>query len=206
MKSIVITIVLVSLLGLMAYTNPNLDAYQNFIQQKIIQETRKTGDKSEQALALFFGGIASSLVASQTVRNDYVFFSIYDTKFDKEYFKSIGIFKNFILLKTPESFKYPNTVKARQQIAKFSNALDMYRLEVGRYPTTNEGLQALIKPPPGASRWNGPYLTKDVILEDPWGNDYHYRSPSRSGRAFEVYSLGADNAEGGTGESQDIFN
>ena len=109
----------------------------------------------------------------------------------------------------PQVLKYlssANTETARQQIANFSNALDMYRLEVGRYPTTNEGLQALVDPPSGASRWNGPYLNKDVIPRDPWGNDYHYRSPGGSGRPYEIYSLGADNAEGGTGENQDVVN
>ena len=59
--------------------------------------------------------------------------------------------------------------------------------------------------PSGASRWNGPYLRKNIIPKDPWGNDYQYRQPGQSsGGAFDLYSLGADNAEGGDGENQDV--
>ncbi len=76
---------------------------------------------------------------------------------------------------------------------------------MGRYPNTNEGLQALVAQPSGATRWNGPYLRKNVVPKDPWGNDYQYRSPGEhSGGAFDLYSLGADNAEGGDGENQDV--
>jgi general secretion pathway protein G len=74
---------------------------------------------------------------------------------------------------------------------------------VGRYPTTAEGLQALVVQPVGVNRWNGPYLRKNIIPKDPWGNDYHYRSPGQHG-AFDLYSLGTDNAEGGEGENQDV--
>ncbi len=96
-----------------------------------------------------------------------------------------------------------NTKTAKLQIQDFSTALDVFRLDVGRYPTTAEGLQALIVQPVGVNRWNGPYLRKNVIPKDPWGNDYQYRSPGQHG-AFDLYSLGADNAEGGEGENQDV--
>jgi general secretion pathway protein G len=96
-----------------------------------------------------------------------------------------------------------NTKTAQLQIHDFSTALDVYRLDVGRYPTTAEGLQALVAQPAGVDRWNGPYLRKNVIPKDPWGNDYHYRSPGQHG-AFDLYALGADNAEGGEGENQDV--
>jgi general secretion pathway protein G len=96
-----------------------------------------------------------------------------------------------------------NTKTAQLQIQDFSTALDVFRLDVGRYPTTAEGLQALVVQPAGVDRWNGPYLRKNVIPKDPWGNDYLYRSPGQHG-AFDLYSLGADNAEGGEGENQDI--
>ena len=95
------------------------------------------------------------------------------------------------------------TKTARLQIEDLSATLDLYRLEVGRYPTTSEGLQALIEAPAGASRWNGPYLKKELIPKDPWDNDYQYRSPGEHGD-FDLYSLGADNAPGGEDESQDI--
>lgn len=96
-----------------------------------------------------------------------------------------------------------NTKTAQLQIQDFSTALDVFRLDVGRYPTTAEGLQALVVQPAGVDRWNGPYLRKNVIPKDPWGNDYLYRSPGQHG-AFDLYSLGADNAEGGEGENQDV--
>jgi general secretion pathway protein G len=106
----------------------------------------------------------------------------------------------------PQVMKYlssANTDTARLQIADLGAALDLYRLEVGRYPTTEEGLQALIEAPPDATRWSGPYLKKNIIPKDPWNNDYQYRSPGDYG-AFDLYTLGADNAEGGEGEDQDI--
>ncbi len=99
-----------------------------------------------------------------------------------------------------------NTKTAKLQIEDFSTALDAFRLDMGRYPSTNEGLQALILAPGGnANRWNGPYLRKNLIPKDPWSNDYQYRAPGQhSGGAFDLYSLGADNAEGGDGENQDV--
>ena len=90
------------------------------------------------------------------------------------------------------------------QIEELSAALDLYRLEVGRYPTEQQGLVALIDRPTGVDQWNGPYLRKRVIRQDPWGNDYHYRSPGEYG-PFDLYSLGADNAEGGEGEERDML-
>jgi general secretion pathway protein G len=74
---------------------------------------------------------------------------------------------------------------------------------MGRYPSTAEGLQALVVQPSGATRWNGPYLRKNIIPKDPWGNDYQYRAPGQHGY-FDLYSLGADNVEGGDGENQDV--
>ena len=97
-----------------------------------------------------------------------------------------------------------NTRTAKLQIEDFSTALDAFRLDMGRYPTGAEGLQALVVQPSGATRWNGPYLRKNIIPKDSWGNDYQYRVPGQHGCAFDLYSLGADNAEGGDGENQDV--
>lgn len=97
-----------------------------------------------------------------------------------------------------------NTKTAKLQIEDFSTALDAFRLDMGRYPNTAEGLNALIAAPGSASRWNGPYLRKNIIPKDPWGHDYQYRAPGQHGGAFDLYSLGADNAEGGDGENQDV--
>ncbi len=106
----------------------------------------------------------------------------------------------------PQVMKYLGTASsdtARQQIENFSTALELYRVDVRRYPTSEEGLRALIEAPPGADRWNGPYLKKSKIPSDPWDNEYVYRSPSEHG-PFEIYSLGADNTQGGEGENRDI--
>ena len=93
---------------------------------------------------------------------------------------------------------------ARQQIQLFETALDTLRLDVGRYPTTQEGLEMLRTRPFGVDRWDGPYLKKDVPL-DPWGNPYMYRSPGKSG-AFDLFSYGADGVQGGEAENSDIVN
>lgn len=96
------------------------------------------------------------------------------------------------------------TKTAKLQIEDFSTALDLYNLEVGRYPTSSEGLTALITRPASANNWNGPYLKKQQVPKDPWGQDFQYRQPGDGGRQFDVYSLGSDNREGGDGEAQDV--
>jgi len=96
------------------------------------------------------------------------------------------------------------TKTAALQIKELGSALDLYRLEVGSYPQTSDGLDALITKPAGANNWNGPYLTKKVIRKDPWGHDYHYRYPGEHGE-YDLYSLGADNRQGGSGENQDVL-
>lgn len=97
-----------------------------------------------------------------------------------------------------------NTDTAQTQIEMLSNALDTYRLEVGRYPNSSEGLEALVQQPPGATRWNGPYLRKEGVPKDPWGNEFQYRAPGENGRPYDIYSLGADGTDGGDGENQDV--
>jgi general secretion pathway protein G len=96
------------------------------------------------------------------------------------------------------------TKTAALQIAELSAALDLYRLEVGRYPKSSEGLKALIEKPSEAPNWNGPYLTKKVVRKDPWGFDYHFVSPGEHSE-FDLFSLGSDNQEGGEGEKQDVL-
>jgi general secretion pathway protein G len=90
------------------------------------------------------------------------------------------------------------------QIADIDKALDLFKLDVGRYPTNAEGLQALVSAPPTASGWNGPYL-KGGLPNDPWNNPYHYANPGPNG-GIQIQSLGADNAPGGDGENADIVN
>ena len=91
---------------------------------------------------------------------------------------------------------------AKAQITLFETALDTYRLDVGRYPTTDQGLEALRTKPDGAERWDGPYLPKEIPM-DPWGHPYEYRSPGEHG-PFDIISHGADGNAGGEEEDQDI--
>lgn len=95
------------------------------------------------------------------------------------------------------------TKAAKVQIEDLAATLDMYKLDVGRYPASEEGLNALIEAPESAKRWNGPYLQKTKIPLDPWQQDYHYVVPGEHGK-FDLYSLGADGKEGGEGEDQDV--
>ncbi len=108
----------------------------------------------------------------------------------------------------PQVMKHVGGAKsstAKLQIEEFGAALDMFKLEVGRYPNSQEGLQALSEAPSGATNWNGPYLKKKTVPKDPWGNDYHFESPGQHG-VFDIYSYGADNREGGEGEDKDVLN
>ncbi|MDZ7698193.1 MAG: type II secretion system major pseudopilin GspG [Deltaproteobacteria bacterium] len=91
---------------------------------------------------------------------------------------------------------------AKAQITLFETALDTYRLDTSKYPTTSQGLQALRTQPSGVERWDGPYLPKDVPL-DPWGHAYEYRSPGEHGD-FDIISYGADGSPGGEEEDMDI--
>jgi general secretion pathway protein G len=92
---------------------------------------------------------------------------------------------------------------ARIQILSFSSALDLFYLDAGRYPSSSEGLTALVKPAAGLAAWNGPYLKGGAVPADPWGKAYVYRSPGERS-AYEIVSYGADGQEGGTGTAADI--
>jgi hypothetical protein len=107
MKLVACMIVAVALLGLLVYTNPSMDDYNNFIRQSIIKEGQKQKDDPVgQLLAPLFSGMAGGLVASQTVRTDYVFFSVYSFRFGKERIKALGVLKNFIFLEKPDMYRY----------------------------------------------------------------------------------------------------
>ena len=99
-------------------------------------------------------------------------------------------------------FTKANGKVALTQIKDFETALDLYRLDIGHYPTSEEGgLEALNKG--SSSRWNGPYLKGKGIPLDPWGFKYHYANPGQQG-AYDLYTLGADNQQGGEKENKDI--
>ena len=95
------------------------------------------------------------------------------------------------------------TKAAKVQIEELAATLDMYKLDVGSYPSNDQGLNALIESPDSNKRWNGPYLRKSKIPLDPGQQEYHYVSPGEHGK-FDLYTLGADGKEGGEGEDQDI--
>jgi general secretion pathway protein G len=106
----------------------------------------------------------------------------------------------------PQILRYLGSAKsdtAQLQIEELGAGLDLYHLEVGRYPSTDEGLAALVEEPAGVSNWNGPYLKKKSVPNDPWGNDYNYVSPGENG-VYDLFSLGQDNMEGGEDENEDI--
>jgi general secretion pathway protein G len=95
------------------------------------------------------------------------------------------------------------TKAAKIQIESLASALDLYYLDVGRYPTSSEGLAALVKRPGNTTTWNGPYLKGGLVPADPWGNPYVYRSPGEHG-TYDIISYGSDGTEGGTGAAADI--
>jgi general secretion pathway protein G len=92
---------------------------------------------------------------------------------------------------------------ARAQMDALAKALDQYRLEVGHYPQTHQGLDALMHAPAGEARWRGPYLRKEVPV-DPWGSRYVYEFPGSNGQDFSLRSLGKDGVTGGDGDNADI--
>jgi len=97
------------------------------------------------------------------------------------------------------------TKTAKLQIESFGSALDLFYLDTGRYPTTSEGLSALVQRPNGTEVWNGPYVKGGKVPADLWGNAYQYRSPVEKA-PYEIVSYGADGHEGGAGTAADISN
>ena len=93
---------------------------------------------------------------------------------------------------------------AKAQIDALEKALDQYRLDVGRYPAAEAGLNALVVNPGGESKWQGPYLKK-AVPADPWGNPYVYRIPGEHGE-FDLFSYGRDGKQGGSNEDADVVN
>jgi len=118
----------------------------------------------------------------------------------------LGIIAMLAGIVGPQVMKHMGESKvkaAKVQIEDLAATLDMYKLDLGTYPTSEEGLKALVESPDSAKRWNGPYLRKSKIPLDPWNNEYKYVSPGEHGK-FDLLSLGADGREGGEGEDQDI--
>ncbi len=118
----------------------------------------------------------------------------------------LGIIAMLAGLVGPQVMKHMVEAKikaAKVQIEDLAQTLDMYKLDVGSYPTSEQGLVALIESPDGAQRWNGAYLRKSKVPLDPWNNEYKYTSPGEHGK-FDLISMGADGKEGGEGEDKDL--
>ena len=108
----------------------------------------------------------------------------------------------------PQVTKYLRKAKAQTakiQVDALSAAVDSFHLDVGRFPSSDEGLKALVERPSDGAKWDGPYLKKRDSLIDPWGHSYLYRFPGQHGE-FDVYTLGSDNREGGEGDAADVGN
>lgn len=114
----------------------------------------------------------------------------------------IGLLASYVGPKYFSQVSKSEVTLARAQIEAYSKALDNFRLDTGRFPTTEEGLAALQQRPSAVERWGGPYLKKDVVA-DPWGHAYVYRAPGAKGD-YEIVSFGKDGQPGGTGEAADI--
>ncbi len=118
----------------------------------------------------------------------------------------LAILGMIALIAVPQVLNYLERAKTdttRIQIESIGAALDLYRFDVGRYPSEEEGIETLVRRPVDVETWNGPYVKKSESLIDPWGNAYLYRSPGEHGK-YDLYSFGADAAEGGEDENQDI--
>jgi general secretion pathway protein G len=122
----------------------------------------------------------------------------------------IAILSLLIGLVAPAMIRQLGSAKhkiAEQSIARIGGILDIYRIDVGSYPTSQQGLQSLAVRPSNAPGWNGPYVKDPDELNDPWGRPYQYRSPStRPAHDYDIISLGADGKPGGEGEDADIEN
>jgi general secretion pathway protein G len=116
----------------------------------------------------------------------------------------IGLLASYVGPKFFSQIGKSEVKAARAQIDALEKALDQFRLDLGRYPTTEQGLAALMERPAGEQKWGGPYLKK-AVPNDPWGRPYAYRQPGEHGE-YDLLSLGKDGQPGGTGEAEDINN
>ena len=118
----------------------------------------------------------------------------------------LGIIAMLATIAGPQVLRYlgkARTETAKAQISAISTSLELYALDNGTFPTQQIGLSALVQAPPNMPGWKGPYLKRAEGVIDPWGRPYQYRMPGKKGTP-EVFSLGRDNAPGGTGEDQDV--
>jgi general secretion pathway protein G len=120
----------------------------------------------------------------------------------------LGIIGLMTALVAPQVVGYLGRAKtdtAKAEIRNIGMALDMFKLDTGRYPSGQEGLAILISKPDRLASWSGPYLKQKNVPADPWGHTYTYRQPGQNG-PYDLFTLGADAQVGGTGENQDVTN
>ena len=118
----------------------------------------------------------------------------------------LGIIALLMTLVAPQVIRYLSEAKsetATVQLKNLESALELYYLDTGQYPSSESGMQALMKEPSDAKGWRGPYLKRESGLLDPWGKEFAYRLPGEHG-AYDLYSLGRDGAQGGEGENKDV--
>jgi general secretion pathway protein G len=117
----------------------------------------------------------------------------------------LGLLATLVGAKIVKDFSRAKHKVAIIQIAKLGESLEQFSFDNGRYPTSSEGLDALVHNPMNLESWRGPYLSKNFIPKDPWGRDYIYRCPGQYAD-YDLLSCGPDGAEGGEGENEDITN
>ncbi len=115
----------------------------------------------------------------------------------------LGLLSGLVGPRVMKHFGESKSKAAKLQIEELSAALDMYKLDTDTYPTSSQGLESLVKEPSNVVGWNGPYLRKPFVPQDPWKRDYQYRYPGQNAE-FDIFSYGADNAPGGEKENRDI--
>jgi general secretion pathway protein G len=120
----------------------------------------------------------------------------------------LGIIALLAALVAPQVIRYLSDARsgaAKVQVKNIESALELHYLDVGQYPSVENGLQSLVSPPPNLPNWKGPYLKTVEGLKDPWGKPYLYQAPGEHG-VFDLSSLGRDGKPGGEGEDRDIVN
>lgn len=115
----------------------------------------------------------------------------------------LGLLSGLVGPKVMKHFGESKVKTAKLQVEELAAALDMYKLDTDSYPSTSQGLEALVKEPANAVGWNGPYLRKNFVPQDPWKRDFQYKYPGDNGE-FDIFSYGADNSPGGEKENRDV--
>ena len=115
----------------------------------------------------------------------------------------LGLLSGLVGPKVMKHFGESKVKTAKLQVEELASALDMYKLDTDSYPTSSQGLRALVEEPSNVAGWNGPYLRKNFVPKDPWKREYQYKYPGEHGE-FDIYSYGADNSQGGEKDNRDV--